>query len=168
MSSSTNNESPLEWTAIVAERKIADAIAAGEFDDLPGKGQPLDLESDPFTPVELRVANRLLKNARALPPWLQLEKDMERMRAEMEPRRERGLRAVRFARNAAARQRAIERLRADHRERMDLINTLLLKYNETAPRGCQRILKPYNLKNEMALLEDSIRAAIAAAERGTM
>lgn len=161
--SSPTNDSPLEWTTIVAERKIADAMAAGEFDDLPGKGQPLDLESDPFTPVEMRVANRLLKNARALPPWLQIEKDLEKLRGEVIPLRDRTLRAIRAARNDASRQRLIERLRYEHRDRMGLVNTLILKYNEIAPPACQRPFAPYRVADEMARLEEAIRATRADA-----
>lgn len=155
------NDSPLEWTTIVAERKIADAMANGEFDDLPGKGQPLDLESDPFTPAEMRAANRLLKNARALPPWLQIEKDVEKIRGEIGTQKERSLRAVRAARNDASRQRMIERLRSEHRDRMGLVNTLILKYNEIAPPACQRAFTPYRIAQEMTLLEELIKSAAA-------
>ena len=48
---------------LLAEQRIAAAIDAGEFDDLPGAGKPLDLDDDPLVPDDLRVAWRLLKNA---------------------------------------------------------------------------------------------------------
>ena len=48
---------------LIAERKIADAVENGDFDDLPGRGRPLDLEEDPLVPAELRMAYRILKNA---------------------------------------------------------------------------------------------------------
>ena len=49
---------------IIAERKIEEAIERGEFDDLPGAGQPLDLDDlDPSLREELRLAYRILKNA---------------------------------------------------------------------------------------------------------
>ena len=49
---------------LLAERKIEEAIARGEFDDLPGAGRPLDLDDvDPLLPEELRMAFRILKNA---------------------------------------------------------------------------------------------------------
>jgi hypothetical protein len=35
---------------LLAERKIAEALANGEFDDLPGAGQPLALDDDPLVP----------------------------------------------------------------------------------------------------------------------
>ena len=49
---------------IVAERRIEEAIARGELDNLPGQGRPLDLEDeDPLLPAEMRVARRILKNS---------------------------------------------------------------------------------------------------------
>ncbi len=54
----------LEW---IAERKIAEAAAQGEFDDLPGAGRPLNLEEDPLVPEDQRMANRILRNAGYVP-----------------------------------------------------------------------------------------------------
>lgn len=54
----------------LVERKIAEAIARGEFDNLPGAGKPLDLDDDPLVPEELRIANRILRNAGFVPPEL--------------------------------------------------------------------------------------------------
>ncbi len=48
---------------LIAERKIAEAIANGELDGLPGAGKPLDLDDDPLVPEDLRMAYRILKNA---------------------------------------------------------------------------------------------------------
>jgi hypothetical protein len=48
---------------LIAERKIAEAAAQGEFDGLPGAGKPLDLQEDPLVPEEQRMANRILRNA---------------------------------------------------------------------------------------------------------
>ena len=52
----------------IAERRIAEAVSRGDFDDLPGAGQPLDLTEDALVPEELRVAYRILKNAGFVPP----------------------------------------------------------------------------------------------------
>jgi Domain of unknown function (DUF1992) len=52
----------------LAEQKIAEAIANGDFDDLPGSGKPLDLDDDALVPEDLRLAYRLLKNAGFVPP----------------------------------------------------------------------------------------------------
>lgn len=57
---------------LLAERKIAEAQARGEFDALPGSGRPLDLQDDLLVPEDLRVAYRLLKNAGFVPPELEV------------------------------------------------------------------------------------------------
>jgi hypothetical protein len=64
---------------IIAERKIQEAQQKGEFDNLPGKGKPLQLDDDSQVPEELRLAYKILKNADCLPPELELKKDIIRM-----------------------------------------------------------------------------------------
>lgn len=58
-----------------AERHILDAQQKGEFDNLPGRGEPLMLEDDSHIPPELRAGYRLLKNAGCLPPELEYRKE---------------------------------------------------------------------------------------------
>lgn len=50
-----------------AERHIIEAQRKGEFDNLPGRGEPLILDDDSHVPAELRAGYRLLKNADCLP-----------------------------------------------------------------------------------------------------
>jgi hypothetical protein len=52
---------------LLAERRIEEALARGELDDLPGSGRPLALCDDPLVPEELRLAHRILKNAGFVP-----------------------------------------------------------------------------------------------------
>ena len=52
----------------LVEQRIAAAAARGEFDDLPGAGAPQALDDDLLVPEEVRVANRILKNAGFVPP----------------------------------------------------------------------------------------------------
>ena len=58
-----------------AERHITDAQRRGEFDNLPGLGEPLVLDDDSAVPEELRSGYRLLKNAGCLPPELEQRKE---------------------------------------------------------------------------------------------
>ncbi|MFK3705966.1 uncharacterized protein DUF1992 [Raoultella sp. BIGb0138] len=58
-----------------AERHILDAQSKGDFDDLPGRGEPLTLDDDLNIPPELRAGYRLLKNAGCLPPELEQRKE---------------------------------------------------------------------------------------------
>ena len=56
---------------LIAERRISEAIARGEFDDLPGAGRELELDDDALIPEDLRLAYRILKNAGFVPPEVQ-------------------------------------------------------------------------------------------------
>ena len=47
----------------IVETLIKEAMERGEFDNLPGKGKPIDLTSYFETPEEVRVAYSMLKNA---------------------------------------------------------------------------------------------------------
>lgn len=58
-----------------AERHIIAARDKGDFDNLPGSGEPLILDDDSHVPSELRAAWRLLKNAGCLPPELEQRKE---------------------------------------------------------------------------------------------
>ena len=60
----------------IAEERILDAQRAGAFDDLPGKGKPLNLEDMSWVPEDLRIGYHILKNAHVLPPEAELLKDI--------------------------------------------------------------------------------------------
>lgn len=52
----------------LAEERIREAIAQGQLSGLPGEGQPLVLDDDLLVPVEVRMGNRILRNAGYVPP----------------------------------------------------------------------------------------------------
>ncbi len=60
----------------IAEERIKEAQRAGAFDNLPGKGKPLDLEDLSWVPEDLRISYHILKNAHVLPPEAELLKDI--------------------------------------------------------------------------------------------
>jgi len=64
----------------IIERRIKEAQAKGEFDDLPGRGQPLPIDDDRHIPEDLRMAYKVLKNANCLPPEVELRKDISQMK----------------------------------------------------------------------------------------
>jgi hypothetical protein len=75
----------------IAERRIAESIATGELDGLPGAGRPLELDDDRMVPPELRAAYRLMKNAGYLPPEAELYAELgsaERLLAQAVSRAE--------------------------------------------------------------------------------
>jgi hypothetical protein len=63
----------------IAEERILEAQRTGAFDDLPGKGKPLQLEDWSWVPEELRIGYHILKNAHVLPPEAELLKDIHRL-----------------------------------------------------------------------------------------
>ena len=60
----------------IAERRILEAQRDGAFDNLPGKGKPLELEDLSWVPEDLRIGYHVLKNAHVLPPEVELLKDI--------------------------------------------------------------------------------------------
>lgn len=62
---------------LLAENKIQEAIEQGHFENLPGKGKPLDLGSYFETPAAERAGYSVLKNAGVVPPEVQMLKDIE-------------------------------------------------------------------------------------------
>lgn len=66
----------------LAERRIEDAIARGELDQLPGAGRPLVFDDDLLVPIELRAAYRILKNAGFVPPEVESRRELATLEAE--------------------------------------------------------------------------------------
>ena len=65
------------------EELIKEALAKGEFDDLPGKGKPLDLNTYFQTPEDLRMGFSVLKSSNFVPQEVQILKDMEALREQI-------------------------------------------------------------------------------------
>jgi hypothetical protein len=67
------------FDAIVEER-IRAAQQEGAFDNLPGKGKPLNLDDDAGVPDDLRLTYKILKNANCLPVEMELRKEFFTLR----------------------------------------------------------------------------------------
>lgn len=66
----------MDFLSHLVETRICEAFERGDFDDLPGAGQPLLLDDDRDVPAELRVPYRILKNAGCVPPELDLRRQI--------------------------------------------------------------------------------------------
>jgi len=66
------------------EEKIRQAIANGDFDDLPNKGKPLDLSTWQRTPEHLRMTYSILKNAGISPQEVNLKSQISELKAELQ------------------------------------------------------------------------------------
>ena len=63
----------------IAENRIREAIEQGEFDNLPGAGQPVNLDEYFSTPEDLRMAYSVLKNANCRPVEVELLHEIDRL-----------------------------------------------------------------------------------------
>ena len=64
----------------IVEAIIKDAMERGEFDNLPGRGKPIDLTEYFEAPEDIRVAQSVLKNAGIKSPELELLKEIAELR----------------------------------------------------------------------------------------
>jgi hypothetical protein len=80
----------------IAEDRIRQAQEEGVFDNLPGKGKPLQLEDDALVPEDLRLSYKILKNSNCLPIEMELRKEIFNVRqllnAAIDPETRRELR----------------------------------------------------------------------------
>lgn len=60
----------MRWDRII-EQKIREAQEQGKFNDLRGKGQPLNLDENPYEDPAWQAANQLLKENGFRPEWLE-------------------------------------------------------------------------------------------------
>lgn len=110
----------------IVEEKIQAAMEAGRFDNLPGKGKPLKLDENPFTPQEWRTAFHLLKNNGFAPAWIELRKEIEQERETA-----RRLLAQRWA--AAGSERARTEAKAEFSAAIAALNRKIFGYNVRVP-----------------------------------
>ena len=63
----------------IAENRIREALEQGQFENLPGAGQPLNLEEYFSTPEDLRMAYSILKSANCAPVEVELVSEIARL-----------------------------------------------------------------------------------------
>jgi DnaJ homolog subfamily C member 28 len=119
------------------EDQIRKAMEEGHFDNLPGRGKPLNLNENPFEDPEWRAANRMLQNAGFSLPWIEsrisIEKDFET--AVLELRWAWRQRQARLTKNLPWTHIEAEWRRAEKafREKVEDINKRIFSYNLEAP-----------------------------------
>lgn len=78
----SKTRSEKEWSDLISQR-IEEAIAAGVFDNLPGKGKPINVAPEPFVPADMQMANSLLKGNNLSPAWISDRNEMLAAVAQM-------------------------------------------------------------------------------------
>ncbi|MFO7322994.1 MAG: DUF1992 domain-containing protein [Chloroflexota bacterium] len=117
------------WSSL-ADEIIREAMAKGEFANLPGEGKPLQLADDAMTPEALRMAHKLLRDNNLAPDWIMDGKELDQARAQLRELLRRGVQAYRGGANKqwARAQQAFREL-AQH------YNRRVLSYNLRVPPG---------------------------------
>lgn len=64
-------------TEDIVEERIRKAMERGEFNNLKGKGKPLDLREKPFEDPDMRIAYKILNNAGFSPYWVAIGKEID-------------------------------------------------------------------------------------------
>jgi len=59
------------------DEQIRKAIQEGSFDNLPGKGKPLDLEINPHEEADWGMAFRMLRSSGYTLPWIETRREIE-------------------------------------------------------------------------------------------
>ena len=95
---------------------IEEAIQRGEFDNLKGKGKPLNLDAYFDTPEEIRLGYSVLKNAGYVPEEVQLLNEIAELKTQMASCKD---------------EKALEKLKKSARDKQlkyDLLMDLLKKH----------------------------------------
>jgi hypothetical protein len=155
----------MSWIEIISERKTREAQEEGAFDNLPGRGKPLNLETDSRVPAELRAAYRIMKEAQVLPDWIQLDKEIRQHRTQWDARLESYLQSrgddleadepsrSRQREEFLDRKRDVFLLRAA--EALREINRLIDRLNLIVPTPSQQRVR-VNLRERMRELEERL------------
>lgn len=65
------------------EQKIKEAMARGEFDNLSGKGKPIDLDAYFNTPEDMRMAFSILKSNDFVPEEVEMFKEIASLKEKI-------------------------------------------------------------------------------------
>lgn len=136
----------------IVEKIIQQAMEEGVFDNLEGKGRPLDFELDANTPKDWELAFTILKNANMAPGWIELDKEI---RTELDEARQELRMAMKVSGGQGdAWDRAVLRFST----RVNQLNDFLRKLNLIVPDAYfQRVpLKTEDEINRIVLAVQSV------------
>jgi len=131
-------------TWLFVERMLEEAARRGDFDRLPGAGEPLDLTENPYVPADWRLAFKLLADHRIVPEFVERRKEIERLREEMAAARAAGA-------GPAVYRGLVDRLAAA----VEALNLSIVRENHFIRGSLQ--LPPVDVDEEMRAIGESGR-----------
>lgn len=127
------------------EEIIRKAQERGDFDNLPGKGKPLDLRENPFVPPDMQLAYRMLATSGFAPDVVEEAKALRARIAQLEQQLETFARRwTTWRRTPWTEGQRLERLAArasfvrEYAEEARAINSRIHIFNTSAPPAMQR------------------------------
>jgi hypothetical protein len=136
-----------EYQDIVG-RRIEEAMRAGAFDNLRGKGKPLNLQRNPFVPEEMEMAYAIMERNQIAPEWIDARAAILRAVANWRERLRLALAEYRTTLGAAAtaeaQQACEQRWQAERQalsEEMAALNKQILIVNLKQPIARLEIFK---------------------------
>lgn len=125
-----------KWRRAI-DQQIEDARKRGDFENLKGKGKPLNFEKNPYENPEMRAAHRMLRENGYSLPWIEdrkrIERDYERARRALERswRWYRGFQAL--GENSGWVEREWKRAVKKFREAVEGLNRRIANHNLSVP-----------------------------------
>lgn len=133
---------------IIAERKIAEAMEEGRFDDLPGKGQPLEIDPQWLVPPHLRIAATILHSAQILPEWAQTDREIVMAREAIAILRRRVAMEYSLRRDKPVFSDWYSNILQSLLRLMHRVNDLILQYNISSPTSLH-VHAPFAVEREI-------------------
>jgi hypothetical protein len=110
---------------------IRKAMEAGEFNNLPGEGQPLDLSVDPYAPADMQLAYKIMKQNGIAPDWIVQSKALTAKLESWEARLNAAHKNYRKTNNVVVWLTAKEKLGED----AEKLNKEIVAFNLKLPQG---------------------------------
>lgn len=132
------------WKKLIDE-KVREAIGDGNISHLPGAGKPLDLDIDPYTPEQMRISFKMMKDYNLAPDWINTSKRLNELESKLHKQIQ--IKADRYRRQLLAMKRkgaVLGELRLEEEwkefvekfiDRVGKYNKEVLLYNLTVPKN---------------------------------
>ena len=138
--------------------QIQKAINEGKFDDLPGKGKPLNLDENPHADPEWRLAHHMLKSSGYTLPWIEARQEID---AQIEAARNTLKRAWEWHERALQGGHPYSQVEAEWQravgafsEQVQKINQRIFDYNLQTPSDKFQLLK-LNPEKEIQAIQNA-------------
>lgn len=80
--SGSRKDAERDWEGAI-DRQIREAMERGDFENLSGRGKPIDLGRNPYSPEEWDLAFKLLREAGFAPEWIEKGKEIREVESEI-------------------------------------------------------------------------------------